>query len=131
MSSEIDVLSESLIDELVTALGLPKTRFYHALFWRLFRRVTDSLAKIGVPFDQITRDEGLPAASSWCLDQFCEGIRVVGKENVPAEGPLMVTSNHPGAYDGLVLFTEVGRKDMTWVSSEIPFLDALPNLREH
>lgn len=129
--ANIELLSESLTDELVGAVGLPKTRFNHWLFWRLFRWIMQRMAEIGVPFNRITRDEGLPAASKWVLKKWCHTPLSRGEENIPAEGPLFVISNHPGAYDALVLFSLLGRKDIQWISSEIPFLDLLPDLRQH
>jgi hypothetical protein len=131
MDAQVAKLSESLVDELVGAVGLPKTRFYHALFWRLFRRITTALAVLGVPFDQKTGDEGLPAASAWLLEHFCKDIFARGTENLPARGPLLVISNHPGAYDALIVFSHLNRKDILWISTEIPFLELLPNTHEH
>lgn len=128
---DIDVLSESLIDELVGAVGLPKTRVTHWLFHKAFSSITDSLAKIGVPFNRLVREEGLPAASQWVLRKFCNSPLSQGVENIPKDGPLLVMSNHPGAYDALVLFSLLDRQDIKWISSEIPFLDLLPDTKLH
>lgn len=128
---DIDILSESLIDELVGAVGLPKTRVNHWFFHKAFSRITGSLAKIGVPFNRLVREEGLPAASRWVLSMFCNPPLIQGVENIPKHGPLLVMSNHPGAYDALVLFSLIDRQDIKWISSEIPFLDLLPDTKQH
>jgi 1-acyl-sn-glycerol-3-phosphate acyltransferase len=127
----IQQLSDSLIDEIVGAVGLPKNRFNHWLAWRLFRRMTDRFAHIGAPFDRIVGTDGLPKASEYCLSFFCQDIITRGTENIPQTGPLLVVTNHPGAYDGLVIFSKMPRNDIQWISSEIPFLRLLPNLKEH
>jgi 1-acyl-sn-glycerol-3-phosphate acyltransferase len=127
----IALLSESLIDEIVGAAGLPKNRFTHCLGWSIFRKITDRFANIGAPFDEIVGSEGLPKASEFCLNFFCNEVKADGIENIPLTGPLMVTTNHPGTYDGLTIFSKLPRKDIKWISSEIPFLRLLPNLKEH
>lgn len=128
---QIDQLSESLIDEMVTAVGLPPKRFYHGIFWALFRGITNRLAMIGAPFDRILAEQGLPAASEWILGHFCHPALMQGIKNIPSEGPLLIVSNHPGAYDGGVVFIHVNRKDIKWIGTPIPFLDLLPHTRDH
>jgi len=127
--TQIDALSESLTDEIVGAVGLPKTRVNHWIFKKLFHNVTDRMAAIGIPFDRLVREEGLAAASRWALSLFCHPPKNRGVENIPANGPLFVISNHPGAYDALAIFSLLERKDVHWVASEIPFLDLLPDTR--
>ncbi|KAF0107802.1 MAG: phospholipid/glycerol acyltransferase [Anaerolineaceae bacterium] len=130
MDAETSALSESLVDEMVTALGLPKTAFWHSLFWRVSRGVTGRLATLGVTFDRLVDTDGLPKASEWMLTDFCHPIPARGAENIPLTGPLLVVSNHPGAYDGLVIFSKLVRKDIRWIGTEIPFLEKLPHVRE-
>lgn len=47
METLATTLSESLVNELVTAVGLTPTRVNHWLFWRSFRRITDRMATFG------------------------------------------------------------------------------------
>lgn len=131
MDTEISTLSESLVDELVGAVGLPRTAFWHNLVWRLSRKITDHLATLGVTFDRLVGSEGLPAGSACALTNFCNPIPVRGAEYIPLTDPLLVVSTHPGAYDGLVIFSQLIRKDIHWVSSEIPFFNHLPHTRDH
>jgi hypothetical protein len=127
--NKIEQLAESLIDEIVGAVALPKTAFTHRLGWRLFNNICRRLAEIAVPFDDIVGRDGLPAGSRWMLTHFCDNITARGVENIPQSGPLLVVTNHPGSYDGMVLFSQMPRLDIRWISSEIPFLRLLPNLQ--
>jgi hypothetical protein len=123
-------LSESLVNEIVTAVGLPVTDFTHGLVWRVFRKVTDRLANLGANFDHLVTEEGLPAASRWVLNFFCADIQAHGGEHVPAQGPLLVATNHPGTYDAFSLFSLLKGHDILCITTVIPFFDMLPNARE-
>jgi len=131
MDTLVAQLSESLIDEIVAAVGLPTTKLPHAIFWRFFRNITHRLANIGASFDQITKERGLPAASAWALTHFCSDVHVHGAELIPDQGPLLVVSNHPGTYDALALFANLEGHNIRSVSNVIPFLGLLPTARHN
>lgn len=131
MNNLVLTLSESLINELVTAFGLPPTKFYHGLFWHLFRGITDRFAEIGASFDEITSSEGFPSACEWALSLFCKDVQSQGTENIPPKGPLLILTNHPGAYDALVIFSNLKDHSIRSVSTKIPFLKLLPNARQN
>jgi len=125
----VATLSESLINEMVAAVGLPTTKAFHNIFWRLFRRITDRLAYLGVTFDQIIKEDGLPTASAWALTHFCNEPITHNAKNIPEGGPLLALSSHPGAYDALVLYSNLKGHDIRSVSTVIPFFKHLPNAR--
>jgi 1-acyl-sn-glycerol-3-phosphate acyltransferase len=131
MDEETLSLAKTLIDEMVSAAGLPRIPLFQGLFWLLFRGVTTRFAGLGVTFDRITRDEGLPRACSWGLSHFGVQITARGGEHIPATGPLLVVANHPGAFDAFLVFSQLVRKDIHWISTEIPFLRSLPNVCPH
>ncbi|MBN2387964.1 MAG: hypothetical protein JXB85_13180 [Anaerolineales bacterium] len=131
MDEETLFLARTLVDEVVGAVGLPKVAPLRTLAWRLFRPLMSRLAAMSLTFDRILIDQGLPKASEWMLSHFCTPIAGKGCQHIPAEGPLLVASNHPGAYDALVVFSQLGRREICWISTEIPFLENLPHTRQH
>ncbi len=129
--SEIRSLSDSLIYEILNALGLPKTPKLHRLFRPLFARAVDRLSAICVTADHMIATHGFPAAAAWTVSHWVRAVETRGEETIPAEGPLLMVANHPGAYDILVLPSRLGRRDVHIISSDIPFLRSLPNASRH
>jgi hypothetical protein len=131
MDKDIVALSKLSIAELVKAIGLPRTKLFLRLFWILFRIPASRFATVGLTFDRLVAEVGLPKASEWALTNWCSHITARGTQNIPVKGPLLIVCNHPGTYDALIIFSQVGRQDIRWISTEIPFLDNLPHTRDH
>jgi hypothetical protein len=131
MAADIVTLTKLLIAELVGAVGLRRTEPFLSLFWILFRIPMSRFATLGLNFDRRVAEAGFPKASEWVLTHWCSRITARGTQNIPAEGPLLIVCNHPGTYDALIIFSQVGRQDIRWISTEIPFLDNLPHTRNH
>ena len=128
---DIQTLSDFLVSEIIIAAGLPDTPFLDRLFRPLFHRATDRLARLGWAFNRTVAEQGTAPAARDLLAEFCHPVQAVGTGNIPLEGPLLVVSNHPGAFDTLVLFSQVARPDVCLISSEIPFIRALPQASRH
>ena len=128
---DISTISDSLIKEIINAVGLPKTLVVQKLFNLLFHRATERLAGIGVTTDRLLAQSGLRAAGQWMYSNFCKDVVVHGQEAIPKEGPLLVISNHAGAYDSLILAAEIGREDLKIIASDIRFFKELPHIAEH
>ena len=62
---------------------------------------------------------------------FVDQTKVIGAETLPKEGPLLIASNHPGAYDSLVISSQIPRDDLKIISSDIPFVKKLPETSKH
>ena len=61
-------------------------------------------------FEKKAKNQGVPYASMILLRHL--GIDTIEiKGEIPASGPLLIISNHPGAVDSIVIFATVYRKD--------------------
>ena len=127
----IQSLGDTLIGEIVNAVGLPETAGTKRLFGWIFRKAAGRLAEIGVTFDRLIASDGFPSACAWALTHWCRGIAARGSESVPQSGPLLVISNHAGAYDSLVIASRLGRNDLKFIASDVAFLKNLPNTSKH
>ncbi len=115
-------LSVAEIVDAAGARGAPK----------IARRLVSMLARL--PSDRLGRslarfDFGLGAAALGLLRRFGASVDVEGA--VPQAGPVLVVTNHPGAYDSIAMLASVRRDDVALVAAERTFLAAMPHFREH
>ena len=128
---EIHRLSQYLIDEIILAFGLQKNAFSRRAFNLVFERITTRLAGICVTTDRKIATEGFPAAVGWMASHWVKEVRRRGSETIPPTGPLLVISNHIGAYDILVAPAQIDRPDVKIIASASPFFMSLPNASQH
>jgi putative hemolysin len=129
--AEAASLTNLLLDETIQALGLPAGRLSRALIRPLVYRPANRFARLGVIFDRYMANGGFPAAARWALESHQVEVRLRDPDSVPASGPLLVTSNHPGGIDALALAAGLGRSDLKIVASGMPFLRNLPEVARH
>lgn len=131
MDAETKSLSRSLVVEIAGSVGFRNSPLAQQLVWIFFRAVTDRLARIGVQFDRDVIQHGFSTAMGNALQVFIRKLTVRGQEHIPATGPLLVLSNHPGTYDSLVISSALRRDDLCIISGDIPFLKNLPQAHKH
>jgi hypothetical protein len=121
---------ERIIDEIVRAIGLPPSGVARRLLGPFFRLPAGRFAGIMARADEQAGLLGLPGvARSFLADLGLEPV-VRGAEGIPKDGPLIVASNHPGAYDSLAIMAAVPRKDLKVMISDVGFTRALAAARE-
>jgi len=119
-----------IADELFKAMGMRPDGWQRRIFGPLVSVPTRRFAELVTRFEANVSECGLQIACEKVLDEFVEGVKVRGVQHVPIEGPLLVVSNHPGAYDGLVLLANLPREDLKFVVSGVPLTQAVPILQE-
>lgn len=121
-------LTGYVIDEALVAFGLRPHGWYRPLLavflWLPARFLAGLLQRMAV---RAARD-GIVAAVWDLLPRFVKGIRVRGLAHLPAQGPLLIVSNHPGAYDLVLLAACMPRNDIKLIGSGVPLLRALPHV---
>lgn len=125
---QIDQMRERITDEIFLALGLRKDGIPRRLFGRLFYLPTSRFVHMFAEADAAVESEGLPGGCRVVMEGFRVKLEVNGVEHLAGEGPLMILSNHPGAYDSVAIGSLVERKDFRFIVYEIPFYRTLPNI---
>jgi 1-acyl-sn-glycerol-3-phosphate acyltransferase len=132
MPSPVDTLTQINLDDLVSSFGWQNYPLPAALLRRLFVWPARKFAKQMVNYDNQVGQAGLYEASFRTLQQYyINDLRVHCREHIPASGPALFLSNHPGLADTVSLFTAIGRADLRIIALHRPFLASLSNITRH
>ena len=127
---QINTMIRAIVREIVVAMGLPpegwQRRLLEPLFWRPAHRFTTLFTE----FNDRVALHGLSAGARWLQQFFVTDCQVRGIENLPAHGPLLIASNHPGGYDSVLLTANL-RDDLRILASGVPFTMGFPAVAEH
>ena len=120
-----DDLTRFIIDEIFIALKQSSHGWARRLFGPLLRLPERRFAVLMAEVDRRVALNGIVDAAQWLLTQIVAGLDARGTDNIPAGGPLLVASNHPGAYDVIALIAGIGRDDIKIIASGVPFTRSL------
>jgi hypothetical protein len=127
----VSALKEELVIEILAAFNLPSGKFWQTMIGSWMHKPTTRFSEIFAKLDQDIAAFGLSEAVRQMLPNFVDKTKVMGGENFPAEGPLLVTANHPGTYDALSIVANAPRDDFKIVVGGMPFLKKLPITSNH
>lgn len=130
-TAQVATLTAINFHDFLNSIGLSQIRYGRGLLRWVFDQPAKRFAREVSTFDQITGEQGLAASSMWLLRRFASELHVAGAANVPASGPVMIASNHPGAVDTIALFAGIPRHDLATLAAERPFLQALTHVHRH
>ena len=129
--AQVDELTRTISLEILDAAGLPRSSPLQPLLRPLIWPPAHRFATLASEFDRRVATAGLMDAIRWALSLFVDGTRAHGVENIPTSGPLIIASNHPGSYDGMVIAKHLGREDFRVISSDVPFLRSVRASARH
>lgn len=132
VAEQAERLTQILCRELFQALGFSRNGTLARLLSPVARKPIHRFSQIAAGFDQQVKVHGFQVASQWILPNFARGVDVLTMPEVPRRGPLLVTSNHPGAYDTLVITANIPRDDIKIiVNIPLDFIQQLPETLDH
>jgi len=130
-SASVGILTQALLDEISERLGVADSIIKKGIIEPFFWLAAHRLAKLAASFDQYVSKTNLCEAAQWVLPNFVRAVKKAGFVDIPKEGPLLVTSNHPGTFDSLVIAASLPRDDLKIVVSGLPFFCNLPSTAQH
>ncbi|NJC96922.1 MAG: hypothetical protein FIB03_11405 [Anaerolineae bacterium] len=128
MPSLLDTLTQINLDDLVTSFGWQSRPIPASMLRRVFLGTARKFAGQMVDFDLAVGRSGLADASRTLMQRlYVRDVRVHGREHIPASGPVLFLSNHPGMADTVSLFAAIDRPDLKIIALHRPFLESLSN----
>ncbi len=124
-------VTELTIDELIGLLGWRESTTGRLLARTICRPWAGQFARHAIAFDSLILAQGWSAASRITIQRYVHSLTLEITQPVPAEGPLLVTANHPLITDFMALAAAVGRDDLSILAYTRPFLETLPGLAGH
>jgi Acyltransferase len=129
--TNLEPITSAILSEIVGIMGLHgqpgAARLVAPVFRPAARRLADLLASV----DQTVAAAGFTQGIKQLLRRFIQDYCVTGAELIPNEGPLLLASNHPAAYDLPILAACLGRDDFQVISSNISIIRCLPAVIPH
>lgn len=129
--SDIETLSKFITDEIFKMFKVSPQSWVRQTFGPLFRVPAQRFAQVADTFDRYVDEFGFREAAMRILPVFAQGFEARNVENVPREGPLLITSNHPGTCDSLVIAASIPRPDLKIVAADIPFIAGVRHAAEN
>jgi len=112
-------------------MGLSNNPLSQVLIRSLFEKSILRFADIALRLDCEVEKHGSMQGARWLLKHFVTGFDTSGTELIPQSGPLIIASNHPASYDGMVISACVPRNDFKIIIGEIPPYRYLPHVSQH
>jgi hypothetical protein len=124
-------LTDTLLSEIARAMALPPTAATRTIVRLVFGRAAQRVSDMAMGFDREIARHGSAAGARWLLPHFVSAHTARGEDRIPNEGPLLIVSNHPASYDGIVISAYVNRPDFKIIIGEIPPYKFLPHVSQH
>jgi hypothetical protein len=119
--SRAQSLRRSITNEAFSAMGLGPGSWQERLARPLFDIPAGRFARLASAWDEQIDRNGAAAGCRWLLPRLARDIQVRGAETIPASGPVLLVSNHPGAFDGVTIIANLPRDDFKIIISDVPF----------
>ncbi|MFZ0533921.1 MAG: 1-acyl-sn-glycerol-3-phosphate acyltransferase [Anaerolineales bacterium] len=129
--TDVESLTQYITDEIFRLFKQSRQSWLRRTFGPLFRLPTQRFAQVATTFDTYVAEFGFREAARRILPVFAQTVETNNVENIPREGPLLITSNHPGTCDSLVIAATVPRPDLKIVATGVPFVQGLRNAAEN
>src|SRR4030067_85600 len=129
--TNVESLTQYITDEIFRLFKQSPQSWVRRTFGPVFRLPAYRFATVATTFDRYIEEYGFREAAMRILPVFAQAFEAHNVENIPREGPLLITSNHPGTCDSIVISASIPRPDLKIVATGVPFVQGLRNAADH
>jgi Acyltransferase len=99
---------------------------------RLLRQIARVAARHILEFESLAgQHDNLQAPSRYLVEVMSDSLTVRDADKIPPRGPVLITCNHPGIFDAMVIFASLLRTDVKVIARPRNLLELLPSVRRH
>jgi 1-acyl-sn-glycerol-3-phosphate acyltransferase len=129
--NDVESLTQYITDEVFRLFKQSPESWVRRTFGPVIWLPAHRFADLAVTFDGYVGEYGLREAALRIISKYVSHFEARNVEHIPREGPLLITSNHPGTIDSLVITASIPRPDLKIVATGIPFIQSLRNAADH
>lgn len=122
---KLTALKSRITDEIFFALGFSRRGFVRRVLGPLFYLPASHFIEIIAHIEDEVPRTGLNGAAMRIRPDFSMTVSPRGTEFFPKEGPLLIASNHVGAFDSVAIASCIPRRDLKLFVSDVPFMRAM------
>jgi hypothetical protein len=129
--TDVEALTQYITDEVFRLFKQNPESWARKTFGPVLWLPAHRFASLAATFDNYVLDYGFREAARRIIMKYVPSFEVHNEENIPTQGPLLITSNHPGTIDSLVISASIPRPDLKIVATGIPFIEGLRNAADY
>lgn len=129
--TDVESLTQFITDEIFRLFKQSRQSWMRKTFGPIFRLPARRFASVAATFDRYVEEYGFREAALRILPVFAQAFEANNVESIPREGPLLITSNHPGTCDSIVIAANIPRPDLKIIATGVPFMRGLRNAADH
>jgi len=126
-----DRLARIIIGEILDHFHISRASKFGRILNLLMYPAMRRFGNVAAQFDRVVVGASLNRAAYEVRTHFFRHLEIVGADNIPLDGPLLVVSNHPGGADSVAAMVGLSRPDTHILVIDRPLLRAMTNTRQH
>lgn len=124
-------LTQILVNDILRSANIGRRKIVNTMINLFGKPVAGWLADLLAHIDRQLTQASIMETANQALYAFADGIQLNNQTKIPASGPLLVVSNHPGMGDIMGVLASLDREDVKIVAQRKEFMRVLGNINRY